>query len=158
MTTKTEKDEKTGTKAAQAGGLKPAEIVRNCHALTVPAETTREDLERPSFWMHEAAKMRAFDRIEVRWADGLKWADVLVLSTGAGFARIHVLSMMDLSGGDASADEEGDDFASCYVKYRGPSVRWSVMRKSDNLVVKEGLASRTDALIEARQYDKTVSG
>lgn len=143
------------TLRARAGSLFLAENKRNFWAIDLPAETIREDLERPAFWSHDAAKMKAGDRVEARWEDGQKWADLLVVSSNPGAVRMHVIHFMEQ--GEAASDEPGGDLVLVEVKWRGPTAKWSVVRVADAMLIKEGFADKIDALRHAAQYEKTIT-
>jgi hypothetical protein len=143
------------TLRARAGSLFPADNRRNFWALDLPADAEREDLERPSFWSHEAAKMKAGDRVEARWEHGQKWADLLVMSSSAGAVRMHIIHFMEQDG--AAADEPGGDLTLVEVKWRGPTAKFSVIRLSDSMLIKDGFADKIDAMKFARDYEKTIT-
>lgn len=147
------------TTTARANSVFPADNRRNLWAVDVHPDTTIEDIERPTFWAHEAAKLRQFDRIEVRWEDGQKWADAVVLAQGAGFARVAVINLIDANSGAADAPEQGDDILLITeVKWKGPSMKWAVIRTKDGHVVSQDHADKLSAYAAAAQYEKTVHG
>lgn len=143
------------THRARAGTLFPAENRRNYWAIELQADATREDLERPSFWSHEASKMKPGDRVEAAWEDGQKWADLLVMSSGPGAVRMHIIHFMEQDG--ATAQDSGFEPTLTKVEWKGPSAKWCVIRAGDGLKVKEGFADKIDAMKFARDYEKTIA-
>ena len=56
-----------------------------------PAGTTLLDLQRPDYWTHVARLLRPYDRLEVRFADGRGWAELLVRVVEPRAVVVHVL-------------------------------------------------------------------
>lgn len=147
------------TTTARAGSVFPAENRRHFWSADVHPETTIEDIERPAFWAHEAAKLRQFDRIEIRWEDGQKWADAIVLASGAGFARVSIVNMIDAAAGEdgaIGADAE-DLLLITEIKWKGPTLKWAVIRTKDGHLISSG-HDKIAAYAAAVQYEKTVHG
>ncbi|MBO9380027.1 hypothetical protein GG804_24985 [Sphingomonas histidinilytica] len=149
------------TTTARAGSVFLADNRRNLWSVDVHPDTNVEDIERPGFWAHEASKLRQFDRIEIRWEDGQKWADAIVLANGAGFARVAIINLIDAAVPADGEQQQADadfTFQLVDVKWKGPTSKWCIIRKSDGHLVKDGIGDKIIAMTEAAQYEKTVRG
>lgn len=131
--------------------LQNAEYFRTRYAAAADAGTTREDLERPDFWSHVARTLKRQDIIEVIPEDESYFAELLVLNTGVGFAKVKVIRFIELE-----AVEESED-GLVIVKWRGPARKFSAVRKSDGTVLRDEFINREDAAAFARDYERTVN-
>ncbi len=119
------------------GRLRSEEYAHNVWVATAPFGVTREQLKEQTFWSHVAAQMRPRDELKVFAEDGTYFAHYLVLSCDRTWAVVHELAFVPI--GEVSLSEQAlDDYE---VKFRGPK-KWSVVRKSDNKVLQEGLHSQ----------------
>ncbi|API59521.1 hypothetical protein BSL82_09530 [Tardibacter chloracetimidivorans] len=132
--------------------LQAAEHYRTRYAAVVDDGTTVEDLQRPEFWCHVAGRMRQMDVIEVLSEDGSYFAELLVLKTGVGFAKVMLLRKVDLE--TPAAD---DDASLVQVQWKGPHRKHAVIRKSDGEILKDSFATKVDAETFARDYERTVT-
>lgn len=132
--------------------LQAAEHYRTRYAAVADDGTTVEDLQRPEFWCHVANKLRQMDVIEVLSEDASYFAELLVMKTGVGFAKVMLLRKVDL---EESAAE--DDGAMVSVQWKGPHRKHSVIRKSDGEILRDGFVTKADAEIFARDYERTVA-
>lgn len=132
--------------------LQPAEHYRTRYAAIVDDGTTADDLQRPEFWCHVANKLRQMDVIEVLAEDSSYFAELLVLKTGIGFAKVLLLRKVDLE--EHAPEEDGGIVA---VQWKGPHRKHAVIRKSDGEILKDSFATKVDAEIFARGYERTVS-
>lgn len=132
--------------------LQPAEHYRTRYAAVVDDGTTVEDLQRPEFWCHVAGKLRQMDVIEVLAEDGSYFAELMVLKSGTGFAKVLLLRQVALE--DTAQD---DDESPVVAQWKGPHRKYSVIRKADGVILKDGFANKGDAEIFAREYAQTVA-
>lgn len=132
--------------------LQPAEHYRTRYAAVVDDGTTVEDLQRPEFWCHVAGKLRQMDVIEVLAEDSSYFAELMVLKTGTGFAKVLLLRQVTLEG--AVQDDEDSPVV---VQWKGPHRKHSVIRKTDGAVLKDGFATKGEAETFAREYVQTVA-
>ena len=144
-----------GNQQINPNRIKQAEYERTVYVVTVEMGTTKEDLEAPSFWAHFAAKFRPWDRLEVRCDDGSFYAEYLVLACDRVWAKVHRLSHVTLTTSDISqtqaALQDGLE-----VKYRGPHLKFGVVRKQDGAVLKEGMQTKQEADQYLSEYRKNV--
>lgn len=117
---------------------KPTRLIPAEHERTVwdhvPDEgVTLEQILEPEYWQHIAPRVRAWDRIEVRWADSTRFVELMVRS--AGQKEAHVTVMHDVDLGD-EVEEVVDTLSPYEVKWKGPKYKHAVVRKSDGEMVK----------------------
>ena len=113
--------------------------------ITVESGTTREQIVHPDFWGHVAARLRPYAKIEVRCDDGSFYAELLVLAAERTFAMVRVLHWHDLTTADVAktqaasvAVQRFEEHLKAYeVRWRGPHLMWSVIRKHDNAALRE---------------------
>ena len=126
-------------------GITPAEGIREIWSSTAAYGVTREDIENPGYWAHVAARLRNKARIEVHAEDGSFYAEYLVINADKTWAKVLCLRFIDLKETAKLTAEQATSIFSGYdVKFRGPR-KWSVVRKSDNAVLQEGMHSEEDS-------------
>lgn len=116
--------------------------------------TTTDDLLKPVYWSHMAARFQPFDRVEVREETGEWVAELMVLRAERNWASVSLLKVHDLTKLRQSADAH--DASAYEAKWKGPVKKWAVIRKSDSEVVHDGEASQEQALAWLRQYEATM--
>jgi len=129
------------------------EYARTIWVVTVEQGITIPVMEDPSFWAHVAEKLRPWDRIEVRADDGTFFAEFIVIAAERAHARVHKLLYIPLMLPDGT-DEEFD--SGYQLKWRGPFHLWSVIRKSDHSVIKDGM-QKDEAKVWLDEYLKKVA-
>ena len=102
--------------------------------------TAFEDILKPEYWSHVAHQLRPGHKVEVLAEDASFWALLLVIDAGKMTAIVEPLLFKELASRDAVMEDE-----EMFVKYRGPHSRYSVLRKSDNAVMKENLQTKAAA-------------
>lgn len=118
-----------------------AEYVRNIWAVTPEAGTKVEDMLDPAFWSHVAASLKPWDKIEVRAEDGTFYAELLVLQSARNWAKVRLLSRVELK----DAMPEGREVDGHIIKWAGPHAKWRVIRSTDNAVIHEKAESEAAA-------------
>lgn len=131
------------------------DYARTVFVATVEHGTTREDLTRPDFWSPVAVKMRPWDKIEVRTDDGTFYAELLVLSCDRTWAIVKELAFVALGNKDISETKAAAVDSGYEVRFRGPHAKWTVIRKSDESVIKDGM-SKDEANQYLAQYTRTI--
>ena len=122
-------------------------------AILMPGQTV-DDALKPEFWANVARQVKQFDRIALLPEDGGFYAELIVLGSGTGWAKVKLLFEIEL--GDECAEEE-QEASTVFVKWRGPGAKFSAIRKSDNTVLKDGFADKADAEAFARNYQRTIA-
>jgi hypothetical protein len=138
-----------------ANSINLAEHARNIWVVRSEYGVTREDIEKPSYWAHIAAKLRPRDRIEVLADGGEFYAEYLVMSCDRTWAKIVPIVYLDLTKVSVVSGDQADDVMNSYeIKHRGAK-RWSVIRKSDRAVLQEGMMTEEDCKNWIAVYLKT---
>lgn len=114
---------------------------------------TPEDAQTPDYWAHVAAarKLRVNDVFEVRNETGSWMLDLIVVEAGMRFAKVKVLRTVDMEKAPA------EELASVEVQFKGPVKKHCIVRLSDREIVKEGIASKADAIREAAEYEQRLA-
>lgn len=119
-----------------------------------------DDALEPEFWAHVGKRLRPYNRIELQAQDMTFVADCIVLAAGQGFARLKLLTLHSLAESAESAAEMMNATAieDLYaVKWNGPSQKWIVLRKSDDMPLQTGFPAKADAEVWALGHRRTVS-
>lgn len=116
-----------------------AENRRNIFTVTPEAGTPYEAVLKEGYWAHVSAKLRPTDRIEVLAEDGSYFAELIVLDAGRLYAKVAELRKVSL---DPIEVKESDlTVDGLEAKWRGPQLKWCVMRGKDCL--KDGMDKAT---------------
>ena len=134
-----------------------AEFKRSRYCVDVPSSAGPEDAVQPTFYANIAAKLKAWDQIELRAEDGTWYMEVMVLDSSRNWARVYpVLGPCRFTTADVSltqaaaitADakpaaiaQTAEDFE---LAHRAGK-KWSVIRKADREVISEGHATKDAA-------------
>lgn len=129
--------------------LKTAETFREIYVCEPEEGTEFESLLIPEFWAHVTKLLRPRTRIEVYPSDNSYFAELLVQSVEKTEARVAVLSFVDLTKAQASVKHNKEDFE---IKFKGPTIKHVIIRKSDNTIVKDGLSTKADAAVWLENY------
>lgn len=130
-----------------------SEYLRNDWVVTAEQGTTRDDIVNPAYFAHMAQQMKAYDHVEVRVDDGSWLAELLVLQVERNWVRVRILTHYEL------ADNTSQDSApSVYeTAWKGPHLKWSVLRKSDNENIKSGFVDRVSADAALRDLERLAA-
>lgn len=131
--------------------MQAAEFGRNIHLVTAESSENPNDFLQPEYWAHVAKNFRAFDHIELRTDDGEYWAEYLIISCDAQWAKVEMLREVKLQ---PVAEGVADD--RFFTKYRGPHLKWCVIRKQDGSVLREGEFDRASAQAWLESYVRTI--
>lgn len=125
------------------GQLKQAEHANYRWVVEPKPETSFEDLLQEKTWANVANnRVRPMDLIHVHPEDGTYWAELLVLDVGAGGFRVKALRNVPLSE-TVKSDRVPPGYE---LRHRGKRYRFSVVRKSDGVLMKDGFATPDEAL------------
>jgi hypothetical protein len=113
-------------------------------SLTVPANTTLEEVLNPSYLANVAPKLSLYDRVHVSVDTGEWYAELLVVSCGRVWAKLVPLVKIDLTSKDDD-QLEGEAFEKFIVQYRGPHLKFCIVRKEDKESIKENLQTKVEA-------------
>lgn len=137
--------------------LNNAEYLRVSYVGYVDCGTTVEDILQPQYWAAHAVKLKPWDKIELRWEDGTQYAEAIVLDCSRTWAKVHIMLHETLTTPKTSLQQEERIAATQAmialheVKFRGPRL-WSVVRRSDGAVLKEGVQQKDDATAWLREF------
>lgn len=144
------------TRKLQQSRFKPAGHFTQKYEMVVEHGVTIEDIKQPIFYAHVAASLKPFDTITVTSDDLTLYAEVLVLAAERTAATVTVLREYDLTKADVVKHESDNfDLSDFEIKYRGPASKFSLIRKDDNAVIREGFATKDDAEKSLKDYLKT---
>lgn len=124
-------------------------------SLTVVAGTTIEQVLEPAFLANVASNLTPYDRINVNVDTGEWYAQFLVVSCGRVWAKLVPLVVLDLTTKDDD-QLEGEAFEKFIVQYRGPHLKFCVVRKEDKEPIKEKCQSKAEANAWLSQYVLTL--
>lgn len=130
-----------------------SEYLRNDWVVTAEQGTTPADIVNPAYFAHMAQQMKPYDHVEVRIDDGSWLAELIVLQVERNWVLVKVLAFHEL------ADNRGQDTApSVYeTAWKGPHLKWSVLRKSDSENIKSGFSDRVSADAAMRDLERLVA-
>lgn len=112
--------------------------------ITAEAGTTIEDVMRPEFFANVAYKFHPYDHIRARVDTGEWYAEFLVLSCGRVWAKVIPIFEINLVSKDIEVTQAdaSDDFE---VMFRGPHLKWCIIRKADRESIKDGIENKAEA-------------
>lgn len=149
-----------------ANRFKLAEHEFNRWCITVEQGITRAQILNPAFYSQFSSKMRPYDTIAVRCDDGTLYAELLVIQSERTWARVHVLSWHDLTSKDVAQSKVEptsspkvalDPSKEFKVKYMGAHKKWSVIRQSDEAIVREGEDNKANAELWLVEYQRVTA-
>lgn len=140
-------------KALNASRLQFAEHVRNVWIINPEYGVTPEDILEPSYFAHVANSLKPWDKIEARSEDGSYYAEYVVEQAGRSFAKLAMVHLVTLAAKIDLATEVAEAYQ---VIWKGPQYKWRVVRKKDNQTLKDGIASKGDALRWVQEHQKAV--
>ncbi len=132
--------------------LKFAEQERIVFMLTVEKEVEKEDLLNPAFWGQIAVNFKPCSKIEVYRDDSAFYCELLVTSCDRTWAKVHVLSYVQLTKHIPTAVE-----SPFKVEWAGPHAKFRVIRKEDKAVLVDKCITKEDALKWLKNYVKTIA-
>lgn len=114
---------------------------------------TPDDAVKAEYWAHIAAarKLRENDVFEVRCETGAWALDLIVVEAGARHCRVKPMRAIEVE--EAPAER----LSSVKVEFKGPVKKHCIIRKSDSEIIKEGIASKADAIREAAEYEQRLA-
>lgn len=120
------------------------EQVNQTWVLTAEAETPLEALLAPEYFANVANKMRPYDKIYARVDTGEWYAELLVVSCGRAWAKVVILQQIDFTSKEVEIipRDGSDDYS---IKYKGPHLKFCVIRNSDREVIKDHLDTQAEA-------------
>ena len=130
-----------------------AEHKRNDWVLEVPVSVSLEQAMESSYYAHIAAQMEPLDNVQLCAEDGSWVADLVVQFCERNYARVVLKTLTKLEptrDAPASSVEHR-------VEWKGPALRWCVIRNSDNKIIKDGLRSKELGHAERLEHEKSIT-
>lgn len=128
-----------------------AEHGRNIHLYTAPAGAAPEDMLAPAYWGLVSKNFAPYDHVEVRTDDGRFWAEYIVIASDRTWAKLHPLRVVELP--NAQLEEVDPGYK---IEWKGPHLKFCVLRVSDGSSVHEGEQERSGAVSWLQQYLRTI--
>lgn len=126
---------------AQPGDFHVAEYVRNVWRHHPAVGITKDHLLDPAYWAIISRQLKPGDVIECFAQDGTYFAPFLVLAAERTYAKVHVLAWHALTTADVAQTQD----SLFKVEYKGPSLRYCVIRVADGEKVHTGSQTRKEA-------------
>ena len=132
-------------------GLREQKI--NDFVVDVPMTLSLEDALEPSFWAHVADQMQPSDHITLRADDGSWIAYLVVAYCERNFAKVVVDRCVKLN-----ADTETPiNSIKHKVEWKGPRLKYCVIRMSDAALLKQECRTREEAAAWMREHEQTMA-
>ena len=129
-----------------------AQYKRNDWVAEIHHKYTVNDILDPAFWAHVAAEMNPFDIIEARWEDGSRIVNLRVVYCERTYAKVKIISTEDLA--DESKEVPAESLKH-RIDWKGPHLRFCVIRNSDNEILSQGHKERGQASAWMTDYERT---
>jgi hypothetical protein len=128
-----------------------AEQLRQDWVVNAEEGTSVEEVLDPQYWAHMAMHLQPMDRIDVRAETGDWLLELLVINTGRNWAQMHLLARHDL----VKRAETMPASVKHRVEWKGPQLRWCVIRNGDNEMLQKGMEKQA-AIDWLSGYEKTT--
>lgn len=129
-----------------------AEQLRQDWVVNAEQGTTIEEVLDSQYWAHMASQMQPFDTVEVRLETGEWLLKLRVINTGRNWAQMfeeHRYELVERS--------ETMPAATRYrVDWKGPQMKWSVIRVADSEVVQKELPSKAAAQDWLASHERAI--
>ena len=129
-----------------------AENMRHDFVVDLPIKVTLEQALDSGYWSHVADQMQPLDHIELRAEDGSWVADLIVAFCDRNYAKVVLKNITKLDE-DRSAPISSIKFK---VEWKGPHLKYSVIRTSDDQVLRHDMRTRIEAEQWMADHEKTV--
>ena len=119
-----------------------AESKRHDWVVDIDPSRSIDEIIDPEFWAHVAAQFDPLDTIEARWEDGSRIVHIRVRYCERTYAKVKVTSVEEL--GDVISEIPASS-RKHRVEWKGPVLRFAVIRNSDSMVLQSGFKERSVA-------------
>lgn len=133
--------------------VKLAEYARQRHHVVPEDGTKFEDLLKEEYWAAVAYMFKPCDLIEVHAEDGSYYAELYVRACGRNWAKVAVINKVMLEPISAAKATRPEFEAA----WKGPSRKFSVVRVSDNEIIRDGFDTREQAEEYIRGHIKALA-
>lgn len=142
MTDPTEIEQPKRDVKLRTGSFRPVEVLTSHWDAIMAPEHDYKDCFNPAYWSINALKASRDDIIHVRTEDQRFYAELYVVDANRQGLSVIELAYYDLQKAVPALADDTEYF----VKWRGPTHRWCVVRKSDNAVMQTLIASKLEAI------------
>ena len=125
----------------------------NDWVVDLPMTVSLEQALDPAFWAHVSAQMNPSDHITLRAEDGSWIAYLVVAYCERSFAKVVLDRCVKL---DKDTDAPAHTVKHM-VDWKGPRMKYAVIRNSDAAVLKEGCVTKDEAVSWMRDHEQTMS-
>ena len=132
--------------------VKSSEYTRTIWTATPAANVSEDQLLTTRYWQHIASSTSIGDRIEVTPEDGAYFQELLVVDVRLAYVKVVSLRRINLSE-VAEATKITDTLL---VAFKGPVLKWCVLRIEDNERLVTHLATKIAAQKAAIDYQSQV--
>jgi hypothetical protein len=144
--------------AKRAAALHPmrmrvAEYERTVYVADIAYGVSLDEILAPGFWAHVATKLPPYTQIEARSEDGSWIAYLIVTGSDRTWARVAVDRVVNLTTKEVSETQATQH----EVKWKGPALKYAVIRLADEAVVLSGFRQREEA-VRALQEHERITG
>lgn len=136
------------------------------YGVLADCNTTLEDILAPGYFGNHAQRFKVggewgFPQIHLDFEDGSRSLELTVLGTGLQTAKVVVRHDHNFAEAAAALAESENtntaDGEAFKVEYKGAGKKHCIIRQKDKAIVKEGFATKADALTELASYSKTLA-
>lgn len=131
------------------------DFARSVWCVTPPNGSRPEDLVDPRAFTPSSHFFKPGDIIEAMPADGSWWAQLIVRNAERGAVKTGLIHAVDFEDAAIPTESVGGDLE---IRWRGPKLRFGVVRKSDNQILRENLTTRLDAHAWAVEHQRSFGG
>jgi hypothetical protein len=145
--------------AFRSGGN--ADYVRTYHHVTVPHDTTVDDILRPSFWAHHTGALKKNDLLDILSEDGGVDMQARVTDKGTGMVMLRPLRIWvrnEPKHVENKDDAPADDLPENYLVTFAPKQLWRVIIKDPHAIVSTNHLSKDAAIAAAFVHSRLASG
>ena len=130
-----------------------AEYERQDWVVNAEEGTEISDVLEPGYWAHTAARMKPYDRIEVRLETGEWIAELVVIAVERNWARVSLLVKYDLTHHESAVPSAQKH----RVLWKGPQHKFCVIRISDDQLVQGGFTDKDAANVWMKNHENVTS-
>lgn len=128
------------------------EFARQSHHVVPEDGTAFEDVLKDAYWSLVGYKFKPGDLVEVHAEDGSYFAELYVRAAGRNWAKMALLRKIDLE--PVAVAIGSPEFE---ATWKGPHRKFSVVRLSDNQIIKDGYETREQAIEYIKSHVKAMA-
>lgn len=145
-------EEKKRPTALHPMRLRAAEYERAVYVADIEFGIAPDAILDPGFWAHVASKLPPYTQIEARAEDGSWIAYLVVTGSDRTWARVAVDRVVKLTTKDVAESQS----IKHEVAWKGPVLKYAVIRTSDGAVIKNGFRERSEATQAMFEHERVT--